>query len=421
MAGGWWGRVALALALSGVVAGCRGPRPGVVPASDDHWLVVWAEDADRRHADFLAVLDRDGALVRTVPVKSAGNGPQGLAGEPRRDRLVFATGARTNRTFVFDLRAPRAAALVHVDDGGESRPLAGPRGVVTVPGGDVVVACADATGFRGEAREVLQSPGGVRVLAGDGRFERDVPARDKAARGFITAPAGVAVSPLLRRLATASEGHGFTPTARGELVPGMTVQLWSLAGPAFEKHVPLPVGPRGEENLAPRTPVFLRRTKALVVNAHQGGGIFFSDTLDLPHSFFKLVKDLGAGARPDGAAATPDDRFYVTALAGTGRVVSFALAAGGAMREVGQVAAGAPGAEGAPLAMSLDGRRIAVSDGRRVRRVQLDPGSGRLRLDGGFGAAAGGAPGVDFDRTEWPHGATGAARVRALLFVGDGG
>ena len=165
MSGGLWRRVvgrggAARRSWRGVAA----PDPASVPRHDDRWLVVWAEDADRRHSDFLAVLDDDGRVVRTIPVKSAGNVPQGLNAEMRRDRMVFATGARTNRTFVFDLRDPRKGTLVRVDDPGRDRPLAGPRGVATVPGGRAIVACADATGFRGTPREVLQSPGGLRVL-----------------------------------------------------------------------------------------------------------------------------------------------------------------------------------------------------------------------------------------------------------------
>ena len=421
MSGGWWWRIRCAVAVLAVITGCRGPGPGRVPPSNDHWLVVWAEDVDHTHSDFLAVLSEDGAVVRTIPVKSTGNGPQALNSELRRDRRVFATGGRTNRTFVFDLHDPRQGTLVRVDDPGTSRPLAGPRGVATLPGGGAIVACADETGYRGEPIEVLRSAGGLRVLSDDGRFMTDIPARDRAARGFIVAPAGIAVQPSLRRLVTASEGHGVTPTARGEPVTGMTVQLWSLSGPTFEKNLVLPAGDRGDENLGPRTPVFLHRKPALVVNANEGGGVYVSDTMDLPEPVFRLVRDLGGRSRPDGAAVTPDDRFYVTALAGTRRVVSLALGDLHSAREVSSVPLDAASDDGtAPLAMSLDGTRVAVSDGQRVRLLRLDPATGRLRPDGSFRDQQSGEPGVDFDRTAWPHGKTGPARPRALLFVAAG-
>src|SRR4029077_14142574 len=126
---------------------------------------------------------------------------------------VFATGGLTNRTFVFDLRDPRQGTLGRGDARGSARLLAGPRGVATVPGGRAIVACADEAGYRGDPREVLRSPGGLRVLDPDGRFVEDVVARDPAPFGFIVAPAGIAVAPALRRLVTASQGHGVTPTA----------------------------------------------------------------------------------------------------------------------------------------------------------------------------------------------------------------
>ena len=108
MSGGWWRWIAGGLTLLVALGGCRGPGPGTVPPSNDHWLVVWAEDVDRTHPDFLAVLDEDGNVVRTIPVKSSGNGPQGMNTELRRDRRVFATGGLTNRHV--RLRSARSTA-----------------------------------------------------------------------------------------------------------------------------------------------------------------------------------------------------------------------------------------------------------------------------------------------------------------------
>lgn len=438
MSGGRWARVASVVALAGVLAGCGGGGgPRAVPPSNDHWLVVWAGDADRRHSDFLAIINSGGKVVRTVPVKSAGNEPQDVSNDLRRDGHVFATGALTNRTFVFDVHDPSEGKLVHIDDPGTSRPLAGPRGIANLPGGRVAIACADPTGYRGEPREVVRASGGLRVLGDDGGFVRDVPASGEASKGFIVAPAAVAVQPSLRRLVTTSEGHGFTPTAEGDLIPGISVQLWSLPGLTFEKHIVLEAGPRGDENLGPRTPVFLRRKPVLLVNTRQGGALYVSDTMDLPDPVFRLAYDFGAGSLPGGAAVTPDDRFYVTALAGTHRVVVLSLAKVLAPREVSsvrldQVAGGGDeGRRGGPsaLAMSQDGTRIAVADytadvpgyradgDRRVYVLRLDPGTGRLRVDNSFRDEESGAVGVDFDRAVWPHGKTGPARPHGLLFI----
>src|SRR5437879_8892136 len=91
------------------------------------YLLVWAGDADRQNADFLAVLDADptspsyGKVLRTYPVRSRGNEPHDVNPVPRADRHVFASGLLTDRTFVFDLRQPLAGRLVHVDEPGPDR------------------------------------------------------------------------------------------------------------------------------------------------------------------------------------------------------------------------------------------------------------------------------------------------------------
>src|SRR5256885_7406096 len=84
-------------------AGCA-RHPETPLFTGESYLVVWAGDADRENADFLAVLDADptspsyGKVLRTYPVRSRGNEPHALNGEPRPDRRVFATGLLTDRT-----------------------------------------------------------------------------------------------------------------------------------------------------------------------------------------------------------------------------------------------------------------------------------------------------------------------------------
>src|SRR5262249_62380979 len=112
MSGGWWARVAALAALLGMLAGCRGAAPRGVPPSDDHWLAVWAGGADRRHSDFLAIIDPGGKGVRTMPVKSPGKEPQDVSSHLVHDQRVVATGALTNRRFGLDPRAPSRGTLL---------------------------------------------------------------------------------------------------------------------------------------------------------------------------------------------------------------------------------------------------------------------------------------------------------------------
>jgi hypothetical protein len=87
--------------------------------------------------------------------------------------------------------------------------------------------------------------------------------------------------------------------------------------------------------------------------------------------------------------------------------------------------AGGPGG----LAMASDGSRIAVADytvdlptyrrdgDHRLYMLRLDAEAGQLRVDTAFRDETTDEVGLDFNRAKWPHGATGPARPRGLLFV----
>lgn len=450
MPGGLWGRVCGLVVLAVVAAGCAGSGggPGNEPAGEKY-LAVWAGDADRKHSDFLAIIDADwgsrsyGKVIRTIPVKSRGNEPHGVNGELRYDRRLFATGLLTNRVFVFDLRDPEKGTLSQVYEPKAGQTLGAPRNVATLPGGRVAVTCADRIGYTGDPREVLGAPGGLLILGNDGKFVKEVPASGQGSRAYVTAPGGIAIRSQAGMLVTTNEAHGFAGTTRGELMPGITVQTWAVPALTPGRSAVLQAGPRGEENLGPHTPRLFRSRPFALVNTHEGGALYVSDSLATEDPLFKLVFDFGAGSKPGEAAITPDDRWYVTALTGKNQVVSLDVRDPWKPRRVSSVRFDRdPGAgeeeggarEGGPhaLAMALDGVRIAVADygvdvptyaldgDRRVYMLRLDRTTGNLRFDTAFRDETTDEVGVDFDRTSWPHGDTGPARPRGMLFIAPG-
>jgi hypothetical protein len=430
--GGW-----VAAILAGVLlAGCaRAPKEP--PFTGEPFLAVWAADADRESSDFLAVVDADprsasyGKVLKTYPVRSRGNEPHALLTAMRDDRRVFATALATNRTFVFDLAQPLAGRLVHVDEAGPGRKLWAPGEVVSLPGGRVAVACADQARFQGDPRTLLTAPGGMAVLDAGGQLVGEVIGAEESGRAFIVAPRGAAVLSGGERIVTTNTGHGYTATMRGERQPGISVQIWRTRDMAPLRTVILEAGPRGEENLGPSVPRAMRGGRFVLVDT-EGGGLYASDSLGTDAPSFRLVHDLGAGALAGGAALTPDDRFYVVALAGTRRVVSLDVSDPWHPAPVSGVRF--PGREGATsvgpsaLAMGADGTRVAVASGGidvpglqrvgdgRVHVLRLDP-TGKLGVDDAFADEFTGEVGLDFGRTRWPHGETGAARPVAVLFV----
>ena len=433
-----WVVVAMALWLA---LGCGRGRSS--PVANEPYLLVWAGDADRRHADFLALIDTDpdsrsyGSVVKTFPMRTRGNEPRSVALALTDQQRLFASGVLGNRVFVVDVSKPLTPRLEHVDEAGTARRLWAPHEIAPLPDGRVVVACSDPARYRGEPRELLSSPGGLLLLADDGTLVREISARDPAAPSMIIAPYGAAASAEHGRLVTTNNAHGYTATNRGERMPGISVQVWRLSDLKLVRTAVLDAGPRGEENLGPLFPRFLRRRPFVLINTDVGGALYASDSLATAEPTFRLAYDFGAGSLPGGAAITPDDRWYVTALGGKNRVVALDLTdpwrptPASAVRldrdplAAGRARTGGPHA----LAMSANGSRVAVSDytidvpgyardgDRRVYLLRLDTATGGLRIDDAFRDETTKAVGVDFNRTRWPHGETGAARPAGLVFV----
>jgi len=428
-------RAVVVVCLIAGLAGCRtGPRAGWL--GNEPYLVVWAGDDDRRDEDFLAVLDADprsrhyGHVLATIPVGSTGNEPHGVNTMARADGAVVATGLRSDRVFVFDMRDPVRGKLRRVIEPSATRVLRAPAAVVTDRAGPVFVTQADRYRYRGLGREVLDAPGGLLELDLPGRAVHERSAAASDARAYIVAPSGGAI--VRDALVTTNRGHGWIETTVGDFLPGITVQVWSLKQRRVRATVALEAGPRGEENLGPLAvaPVAGRRT--VFVNTHDGGALYVSDSIDLERPAFRLAHDFGAGSRPSGAAVTPNGRFYVTALAGRDQVVGLDVRNPWHPRLAFrvQIPAQHGGAAGpSALAMSADGGKVAVADytvdvrtdrldgDRRVHMLRFDEETGAFALDERFRDEKTGDVGVSFDRTIWPHGRTGPARPHGVLFV----
>ena len=425
----------------GLLAGCA-QEPKTPPFTGEPYLLVWAGDADRQNADFLAVIDADwssptyGKVLRTYPVRSRGNEPHRLLGM-RDDRRVFGSGLLTNRTFVFDLSQPLAARLLRVDDPGPERAYWAPHEYASLPNGHVVGAYSERAHYRGDPREILGAPGGLLEFTADGQLVREIGAADPAARYLIIAPYAMAVSPSVGRLVSTNAGHGYTASTTGERQAGISVQVWNLDDLSLVRTLVLGAGPRGEENLGPMAAGFLRRTPVVFVGTDEGAALYASDSVHTPSALFRLVFDHGGGALGGGFAITPDDRFLVRALTGAKRVVALDLSDPWKPKAVSSVSVGGRSAESAgarvggpsALAMSADGSRVAVSDytmdvpgyvldgDRRVHLLRLDTATGHLRVDEAFRDELTGEEGVSFERASWPHGDTGPARPAGLVFL----
>jgi hypothetical protein len=321
---------------------------------------------------------------------------------------------------------------------GQDRLLAAPHDVVDLSNGHAVVTCPDRMRYRGEPKELLRTPGGLRELDANGKLLREVSDIDPRARGIIQASTGAAVDAAGSLMVTSSRGHGLASTNRGTFIPGIAVQTWRVPPLTLVRTTLLDTGPRGDENLGPLAVTFRHDRPHAFVATHEGGALYASDSVSAPEPVFRRVFDFGAGSLPTGAALTPDDHWYVQALPGKQRVVlldahdifhptlTFGLRFDRDPADPTRERKGGPSG----VAMSADGSRVAVADytmdvpgyqldgDHRVYMVRLDrEPTPQLRFDTAFKDEQTGEVGIDFNRKHWPHGDTGPARPHGLLFV----
>jgi hypothetical protein len=75
-----------------------------------------------------------------------------------------------------------------------------------------------------------------------------------------------------------------------------------------------------------------------------------------------------------------------------------------------------------PQWLATDGTRVVVVNEpgptaeRRMWMITVNRANGKLTLDRDFRDAGSSRPGLAFDRTDWPHGATGTAAPHSTVF-----
>ena len=114
------------------------------PSGSSDYLYLWASSADSSESDFLAVYDvrdrssanRYGDLVATVPVPGRGNRKHHTEHFLAADRLLFANGYGTGRSFIFDLTSPSAPRLAK--QFGDVSALMHPHSFWRLPNGNVL-------------------------------------------------------------------------------------------------------------------------------------------------------------------------------------------------------------------------------------------------------------------------------------------
>jgi hypothetical protein len=384
--------------------------PGPAP-----YLFAWTGDLDRADPDFLAVIDTDpgspdyGRVVTTLPVGRSGTMPHHTEHRMPESRHLFANGFRSGTTFRFDLTDPKQPRLL--GSFGAADVYTHPHSYERLPNGNVLAT------FQGTGEQNLD-PGGLVELTDAGEVVRSASAADPAAPDALLRPYSLAIAPKIDRVVVTSydmgEDMGFEGGRRGRT---HVVQVWRLSDLKVMATIDLPPGPGGGGDEQPGEPRVLSDGRTVYV-ATFTCGLYRIDGLASGMPYAEFVHGFGGGGC---ALPVVVGDYWIQSVPSAHAIVALDVSESGRPREVSRVTLGD---RNFPhwLALDRSGNRIVVGDRGdgepRLFVLTVDPETGNLALDEGFRDPGADRAGVNFDRTEWPHGATGPAKPHGTVFGG---
>ena len=392
--------------LAGSLAAACGPAEDRTAQAPADLLFAWVTDSDSTDLNFLAVVDADpgsdsyGDVLHTLPIPTTGR-TRGHHTEHRMPDggLLFANDFGTGKTYVLDLRDPFKAAVA--DSFAAAGPLRSPHSFERLASGHVLAT------FQNEGEE-NRAPGGLAELGPRGEALRWGMAADG---DRYVRPYSLAVIPARDRVVTGSadmRGQG----------DSHAVQVWRLSELRLLHTIDLPPewGPAAE-------PRVLSDGESVLVTTF-GCKLLRIAGLDSAEPTAELVYDFG-GASCALPIVVGD--YWIQAVPDAHGLVALDVSDPGAPQEVSRLTLSD---DDWPHWISLSGdeRRIVITGyaGTRHRIIvaDFDPTDGSIRVDTEFGDSPA-RPGISFDRSEWPHGATGPGDPHGVVFsrggAGEGG
>jgi hypothetical protein len=311
--------------------------------------------------------------------------------------LLFMNGFRSGHSFVVDFSSPLAPSVVsRFSTIGE---LSHAHSFERLPNANVLATFQNG-------------PGGERVTGGIVEF-------DPSGKAIRWASGAVREMPEIRpySLAVLPEiGMALTTTADmwGE-VRADSVQVWRLSDLSLRHTLRFPPGSRPDEHEWPLEPRLMADGTTLMVNTARCGlyqvSALESDNPQIRH-VYSFAREAGKGGCSLPVTAS---HYWIQTVATRNGLVSVDLTDPTYPKEAGFVGFGR-GHIPHWVAIEPNERRIVVTGFGEMRNnivmVEFDESDGSLSIDHDFGEN-----GVaNFDRTAWPHGATGAAVPHGSIF-----
>jgi hypothetical protein len=387
------------------------------------YLYVWAGDKDERESDFLAVVDVHspsqtyGQVIATVPVGMTGTLPHHMEYQlPDSSQLLFVNGHHHERLFLFDTKDaahPRLELTV-----APPSPLRFPHDMIRMPNGNVLVSYLRSDGpspLPGDST-TPGGHGGIAELSPAGEVLRSVSAADSAFTVPIR-PYSFAMRPDIDRMLS-------TGAAMMEDTSADVVQIWKLS--TLERlstiQVPPVTLPGGRvlpgANMLPFEPRVMGDGSVLF-NAY-GCAFYRVTNLEADKPTVTHVYTIDVPEAKLGACGVPivTTRFWVMTVGQANLLVTLDISDPARPKEVARLAADSsfrphwlaadPGSDRVIVGAENGGEN-------RMLMARFNQRTGGLSWDSTF-RSGNGELGLSFQRTQWPHGASGEAFGHAALF-----
>ncbi len=393
-------RLAAIVFLALIIAGCTTPDEHT---TGSRYLYVWAADPDSGDSDFLAVIDVDsasaryGEVVATAPVGASAGAHHTEHVMPEGDKL-FVNGFRSGRSWVIDVGDPLYPTVAAEFKG--AGPYTSPHSFERTLEGTVLATFQN----RGPGNEL---PGGLVELDSLGNYLRGSDAADPTDPELR--PYSLAISPALDRVVTTTS----------DMRPGnkaSSIQVWRLSDLELLQTVMLPPGYKGDEHIYPAEPRFLADGRTLIVTTFNCG-IYLVRGVETNEPQVQHIYTL---PRENEECSLPvmAGRYWVQTVDHSHSIVVLDMTNPAEPVMVDELTFDGL-AEPHWISLEPGGDRIVLTGyedmAGYVMLLRIDRETGKLSVIEGFGES-GVFPGVNMNRAEWQHGATGPAVPHGAVF-----
>ena len=406
------------------VIGRNESQPRAIPPVSPY-LFIWAGDEDSKDSDFLAVIDSRptsptfGEIVATLPVGKRETFPHHTEYEFPETSKLFLNGWGAGRTFIIDLKEPTQPKLVTTFTDAEGYSF--PHSFVRLSNGNVLAT------FQVKQKG-YEPPGALVELNSSGRVVRtssaEVPGIDKK----LLWPYSVTTLPEMDRAVTTTTEMGLPkwalPKAHGSsshehtLSDTTFIQIWSLKDLRLLATIPLPPPPNSKANLNPAEPRLLS-DGTVYVNTFNCG-LYRVLGLQGPDPKAEFVYAFPGADKPGLECGVPVvfGKFWIQTDPSLPGLIALDVSDAAKPVEASRLVLDKRFDKPHWVAADRTGGRLVVTGNNKswVLIVTVDGATGRLTLDEKFKEKGKDYPGIDFNRSRWPHGETGPAFVHGALF-----